>query len=79
MTAASGGFFYVPLYARVQSLTELDNRARTMAGIGFLNAVFMVASSLLGTAFLAVGLSGLDVLLVSVLPTLYVAFYCKTP
>jgi acyl-[acyl-carrier-protein]-phospholipid O-acyltransferase/long-chain-fatty-acid--[acyl-carrier-protein] ligase len=77
MLAASGGVFYVPLYARVQSLTALDKRARVMAGIGFLNAVFMALSSLTGMTILALGFSSLEVVFVSVFLTAGMVWYCK--
>ena len=77
MLAVAGGVFYVPLYARVQSLISLDKRARVMAGIGFLNAVFMVLSSLMGLAILALGYSGLEIIFVSVFLTLGMVLYCR--
>ena len=79
MTAVAGGVFYVPLYARVQQLTEPGQRARVMGGISFLNAVFMVFSSLLGMALLACGFSGLDVILSNVMLTIFMVFYCRNP
>jgi hypothetical protein len=79
MLSAAGGIFYVPLYARVQRLIPLDKRARVMAGIGFLNAVFMALSSLLGMVILALGFSGLGVIFVSVFLTLGMVPYCRAP
>jgi hypothetical protein len=78
MVAVSGGLFYVPLYAAVQNRTALDRRARVMAGIGLLNALFMVLSSLMGMLILSLGFTGLDVVFISLLLTLGMAWYCKT-
>ncbi len=77
-TAVAGGIFYVPLYALMQGHTPLHNRARVMAGVSLLNALFMVGSSLLGMIMLALGFSGLDVILAAVLLTLSMVFYTKT-
>ena len=40
--ACAGGLFSVPLFAAVQSWAEEDRRARVVAGVGVLNALFMV-------------------------------------
>ncbi|WP_296265032.1 1-acyl-sn-glycerol-3-phosphate acyltransferase [Pseudomonas sp. UBA6562] len=42
-----GGFYIVPLYALIQARTPEDQRARVIAANNILNALFMVASSLL--------------------------------
>ena len=41
--ACAGGLFSVPLFAAVQSWAGEDRRARVVAGVGVLNALFMVA------------------------------------
>ncbi len=43
--ASAGGLFSVPLFAAVQSWAGEDRRARVVAGVGVLNALFMVAGS----------------------------------
>lgn len=53
----SGGLYVVPLYAHVQAHTEPDRRARVIAFNNILNALFMVAASLLG--ILLLGAAGL--------------------
>ncbi|MBS3742759.1 MAG: MFS transporter [Wenzhouxiangellaceae bacterium] len=50
----SSGLFIVPLYALIQSLSENTERARVIAGMNILNALFMVLASLLAIALLAV-------------------------
>lgn len=54
-----GGFFIVPLYAFVQQETAPERRARVIAALNILNALFMVASALLGVLLL--GLAGLTI------------------
>lgn len=57
--AASGGLFTVPLFAAVQMLSPSDRRARTIAGVNILNALYIVAGTLV-TAVLQSRLFGLS-------------------
>ncbi|PIE41687.1 MAG: hypothetical protein CSA49_02215 [Gammaproteobacteria bacterium] len=50
----SGGLYIVPLYAMIQERTEEAHRARIIAGLNIINAVFMVASALSGILFLGI-------------------------
>ena len=50
----SGGLFIVPLYARVQTLSPDASRARVIAGMNILNALFMVLASVLAIVILSV-------------------------
>lgn len=43
--ACFGGLFSVPLFAAVQSWAAPDHRARVVAGVGVMNAIFMAAGS----------------------------------
>ncbi len=43
--ACAGGLFSVPLFAAVQSWAAKDHRARVVAGVGVMNAIFMVIGS----------------------------------
>ncbi len=43
--ACAGGLFSVPLFAAVQSWSPADRRARVVAGVSVLNALFMVVGS----------------------------------
>lgn len=54
-----GGLFIVPLYAFVQRETAPDKRARVIAALNVFNALFMVASALLG--MLMLGMFGLSI------------------
>ncbi len=49
-----GGVFIVPLYAFVQHRAEESYRARTIAVINIMNALFMVGSALAGMLYLGV-------------------------
>ena len=49
-----GGFFIVPLYAFIQHETAPGKRARIIAANNILNALFMVASALVGVLVLGV-------------------------
>lgn len=57
--ACAGGVFSVPLFAAVQSWAGEDRRARVVAGVSVLNALFMVFGSGV-TAALQSGLVGLS-------------------
>ncbi|MBK9082582.1 MAG: acyl-[ACP]--phospholipid O-acyltransferase [Rhizobiales bacterium] len=48
--AAMGGLFVVPLFSAVQSWAGEDRRARVVAGVNVMNAIFMVAGSLIAAA-----------------------------
>ena len=52
-----GGFFIVPLYALVQSRSQVAMRARIIAANNIMNALFMVAGALIAAGLLAAGLS----------------------
>ena len=55
----SGGLFIVPLYAYIQQETAPDRRARIIAALNVINALFMVVSALAG--MLLLGLMGLSI------------------
>lgn len=57
MIGVSGGFFTVPLYALIQSRSEVSERSRIIAANNILNAAFMVTASLLAMVLLGAGLS----------------------
>ena len=65
--ACAGGLFSVPLFAAVQSWAAKDHRARVVAGVGVLNALYIVAGAAV-TALLQSKLVGVpDPVLVMVL------------
>ncbi len=57
--AAAGGLYVVPLFAAVQAEAPAERRARIIAAINILNAIFMVAGTL-AIAFLQSRLIGLS-------------------
>ncbi|MCM2327617.1 MAG: MFS transporter [Lysobacter sp.] len=57
LLALFAGFYSVPLYALIQSRAEPAHRARIIAANNILNAVFMIAASLMATALLRTGLT----------------------
>jgi len=72
----SGGIFIVPLNAYVQFRSEEKYRARTIAVINIMNAVFLVASGLLGMLFLGIlDLTIVDFFLVLAIMNLVVSAY----
>lgn len=52
-----GGFFIVPLYALVQLRSNVEFRARIIAGNNIMNALFMVVGALAAAVLLGAGLS----------------------
>lgn len=71
-----GGIFIVPLYAFVQQRSEPAFRARTIAVINIINALFMVVSALAGIVLLSVmGLSIPEFFLVLAIMNIVVCAY----
>jgi len=52
LIGVSGGLYIVPLYALIQARTENRERARVIAGLNIVNALFMVLASALAIALL---------------------------
>ncbi len=57
LLAMFSGFYSVPLYAMMQARTKKEFRARIIAANNILNALFMVAASLMAAALLQSGLT----------------------
>ncbi len=70
-----GGLFSVPLYAIMQSRSPEAERSRIIAGNNILNALFMVAGSLVAGAVLLMGYGVADIFLVLAVVNLGVAVY----
>ncbi len=75
LLAFSAGLYSVPLHALIQSRAERTRVARIVAANNILNAVFMVAASLMATALLASGLTIPQLFLVTALMNAAVALY----
>lgn len=69
------GLFSVPMYALIQLRSQPTHRARIIAANNILNALFMVASSLIAGALLAAGLSIAQVFLLTGIANALVAAY----
>ena len=55
--AISGGLFIVPTFSAVQAWADADQRARVVAAVNVLNAVFMVAGAIVLAVLQKLGLS----------------------
>lgn len=75
LIAGCGGLFTVPLYAMLQSQSDVLVRARIMACNNIVNAFFMVMSALSIVFFIQIGLSILQIFVVTAIANALVAFY----
>jgi acyl-[acyl-carrier-protein]-phospholipid O-acyltransferase/long-chain-fatty-acid--[acyl-carrier-protein] ligase len=75
MLAICGGFYIVPLYAILQTRTEEQHRARTIAANNIMNALFMVIAAAATSAMLAMSFSVTQVFLVVAIGNVVVAVY----
>lgn len=79
LIGVSGGLFIVPLYALVQSQSGNEERARVIAGMNIINALFMVLASALAIVLLSVaGLSIPELFGVVAVMNLVVCIYIFT-
>jgi 1-acyl-sn-glycerol-3-phosphate acyltransferase len=69
------GLYSVPMYALIQMRSQPTHRARIIAANNILNALFMIASSLLAGALLGNGFGVAQVFLFTGLANAVVAFY----
>ncbi|MDE2090248.1 MAG: 1-acyl-sn-glycerol-3-phosphate acyltransferase, partial [Gammaproteobacteria bacterium] len=69
------GLYSVPMYALIQSRAEPTHRARIIAANNFLNAVFMIASSVLAGALLKAGFTVPQIFLATGILNALVALY----
>jgi 1-acyl-sn-glycerol-3-phosphate acyltransferase len=69
------GLYSVPMYALIQLRAQPTHRARIIAANNILNALFMIASSLIAGALLAAGLTIPQIFLLVGLANAVVAFY----
>lgn len=75
LIAMSGGIYIVPLYAIMQSRSDVAYRSRTIASNNVINAGFMVVSAILTAVMLAAGLAVTDVFFWMALANAGVAVY----
>jgi acyl-[acyl-carrier-protein]-phospholipid O-acyltransferase / long-chain-fatty-acid--[acyl-carrier-protein] ligase len=57
VVAAAAGLFVVPLFSAVQAWAREDRRARVIAGVNVMNAMFMVGGTIVSAALQKFGLS----------------------
>ena len=69
------GLYSVPMYALIQLRSQPTHRARIIAANNILNALFMIASSVLAGALLGAGFSVPQIFLVTGIANAIVAFY----
>jgi len=69
------GMYSVPMYALIQMRSQATHRARIIAANNILNALFMIASSLIVVALLALGCTVPQVFLLCGIANLLVACY----
>lgn len=75
LVSTAGGVFIVPLYTLLQERSAEANRAQMIAANNVLNAAFMVVSSLIVMALLALGVTIQGVFLVTGLLSVVVAIF----
>ncbi len=75
LLAMFGGFYSVPLYALIQTRSEGSHRARIIAANNILNALFMIASSLIAGALLSLKFTIPQLFLVTAILNACVAVY----
>ena len=73
-----GGFYCVPLYAIMQSRSEVTHRSRIIAANNIVNALFMVVAALLAVFLLSAGFTVPQIFLVTALLNITVAVYIYT-
>jgi 1-acyl-sn-glycerol-3-phosphate acyltransferase len=75
MLSLSAGLYSVPMYALIQTRAPASHRARIIAANNILNALFMIASSLIAGALLHFGVSIAGVFLLTGIANAVVAGY----
>ncbi len=75
MLGAFGGFYSVPLYALIQQRSERRHLSRIIAANNIINALFMVAASLLSIAVLSAGFTIPELFVILAILNALVAIY----
>ncbi len=78
LLGAFGGIYSVPLYALIQARSKRQHLSRIIAANNIINAIFMVAASLLALAVLALGFSIPQLFLILAALNVAVALYIYT-
>ncbi|MDB2682807.1 acyl-[ACP]--phospholipid O-acyltransferase [Alphaproteobacteria bacterium] len=78
MIAVCGGLFVVPLNAIIQQFTEAKNRSRVIAGSAILDAIFVVASTVIAGVLISKGWEIRKIFFAFAVMNAFVAIYiCK--
>jgi len=75
LLGAFGGFYSVPLYALIQKRSKRQHLSRIIAANNIINAIFMVAASLISITILQLGFSIPELFLVLAVLNIVVAIY----
>src|SRR6185312_9866640 len=75
LLAGFAGLYSVPMYALIQIRTQPTHRARIIAANNILNALFMIASSVIAGALLGAGFTIPQIFLFTGIANALVAFY----
>jgi 1-acyl-sn-glycerol-3-phosphate acyltransferase len=75
MLALSAGLYSVPMYALIQMRSQPSHRARIIAANNILNAIFMIASSVIAGLLLGAGFSIPEIFMLLAIANAIVAFY----
>ncbi|MDJ0699030.1 MAG: MFS transporter [Woeseiaceae bacterium] len=78
MLGAFGAFFSVPLYALIQQRSERQHLSRIIAANNIINAIFMVAASIMSIVILQSGFSIPELFLILAVLNVIVAIYIYT-
>ncbi|HZO86149.1 MAG TPA: MFS transporter, partial [Verrucomicrobiae bacterium] len=73
-----GGFYIVPLYALIQTRSDVSHRSRIIAGNNILNALFIVGAAGVAIGLFAAGFTIPQIILVTALLNAIVAIYIYT-
>ncbi|RJX30990.1 MAG: MFS transporter [Oxalobacter sp.] len=75
MIGVFGGFYCVPLYALMQTRSEVTHRSRIIAANNIMNAAFMVVAALLAIVLLSFGVSVPQIFLITAVINAGIALY----
>ena len=75
LISVCGGLYTVPLYAMMQSRSKESHRSRVIASNNIMNALFMVAATIITVILLSLGFSVTHVFLIAAIANALVAAY----
>jgi acyl-[acyl-carrier-protein]-phospholipid O-acyltransferase/long-chain-fatty-acid--[acyl-carrier-protein] ligase len=75
MIGICGGVYIVPLYTLLQIEPKRSHRSRIMASNNLMNAIFMIAASIIATLLIAIGVSVSTLILVVTITNFFTTVY----